>query len=135
MLYFSLIHPYLTYGIILWGSAQMSHLQKLVVLQKKAIRAVTKSNYNEHTGPLFKQLCIPNIIDLYAIALCKLIYNHLHGESPEPLTKLFVRNAEIHTHNTRHMNDIHLTPLHTNIAHRSFIQNTPNLWLNITRKY
>ena len=33
-LYFSLIYPYLTYCIQVWGSTYQSHLSKLVILQK-----------------------------------------------------------------------------------------------------
>ena len=37
-LYFTMVQPYLTYGIILWGSPYQSYLKRTVILQKKAIR-------------------------------------------------------------------------------------------------
>ena len=37
-LYYTMVQPYLTYGIILWGSTYQSYLKRTVVLQKKAIR-------------------------------------------------------------------------------------------------
>ena len=37
-LYFTMVQPYLTYGIILWGSTYQSYLKRTVILQKKAIR-------------------------------------------------------------------------------------------------
>ena len=39
-LYYSLVHPYLLYGIILWGSAYKKYTHKLYVLQKKALRVM-----------------------------------------------------------------------------------------------
>ena len=36
-LYFTMVQPYLTYGIILWGSTYQSYLKRTVILQKKAI--------------------------------------------------------------------------------------------------
>ena len=51
-LYYSLVHPYLSYNNLIWGSACQKHLHKLEILQKKAIRIITKSAYNEHTSPL-----------------------------------------------------------------------------------
>ena len=36
-LYFTMVQPYLTYCIILWGSTYQSYLKRTVILQKKAI--------------------------------------------------------------------------------------------------
>src|SRR6218665_1275277 len=52
-LYYSLIYPYLTYCNMIWSSTYTSRLSHLVILQKKAIRIITKSPYNSHTAPLF----------------------------------------------------------------------------------
>ena len=52
-LYFTMVQPYLTYGIILWGSTYQSYLKRTVILQKKAIRYMHKAHYNAHTKPLF----------------------------------------------------------------------------------
>ena len=49
-MYNSLIVPHLNYGITLWG-----HKAGVVrKIQKKDIRVLTKSEYNAHTLPLFK---------------------------------------------------------------------------------
>ena len=53
-LYFSLIHPYLDYGISLWGSTHNTYLKRLVTVQKKAIRTITNANNNSQSDPLFK---------------------------------------------------------------------------------
>jgi hypothetical protein len=47
-LYFALIHPHLTYGILAWGSASSSILHKTIMLQKRAIRTINKAHYNSH---------------------------------------------------------------------------------------
>ena len=47
-LYDSLIHPYFSYGIVLWGSTYSSYLQKIRICQKKAIRHIYRSAYNAH---------------------------------------------------------------------------------------
>ena len=40
-LYHTLIHPHLTYGLILWGSTYKKYLHKLEILQNKSIRSIT----------------------------------------------------------------------------------------------
>ena len=52
-LYCTLISPYLNYGILIWGNTCKSYLDKLVKLQKWAIRVASNSHYRCHTGPLF----------------------------------------------------------------------------------
>ena len=51
ILYKSLIASYLNYGFILWGKES----QKVLTLQKKAIRLISNSSCNSHTNPLFIQ--------------------------------------------------------------------------------
>ncbi len=58
ILYYSLIHPYLLYGNIVWGNTYRKYLNKLEILQKKAIRAIANLSYKEHTSPLYKNLDI-----------------------------------------------------------------------------
>ena len=53
-LYISLVLPYLSYCNIVWGSAYKKSLHPLVILQKKCIRTITKSEFLAHTKPLFK---------------------------------------------------------------------------------
>ena len=48
-LYFSLIHPHLTYGILTWGSASTNLLNKTTILKKRALRAIYNKKYNSHT--------------------------------------------------------------------------------------
>ena len=51
-LYFTMVQPYLTYGIILWGSTFQCYTKQTIVLHKKAIRCIHKAHYNAHTEPL-----------------------------------------------------------------------------------
>ena len=47
-LYYTLLHPYLTYGIVLWGSAQSSYLHHITIKQNKAVRCISNSKYNSN---------------------------------------------------------------------------------------
>ena len=53
-LYYALIHPHLLYCINILSCTSKSNLSQLQIMQKKAIRIITKSKVNDHTGPLFK---------------------------------------------------------------------------------
>ena len=60
MLYNSLLLPHINYCLTTWGY-QCHRLQKL---QKRAIRIITLSKYNDHTAPLFKKLNLLTIKDI-----------------------------------------------------------------------
>ena len=63
MLYNTLVLPYLSYCNIIWASTYKTHIQKVVILQKRALRVITLSKYNAHTKPLFLKLNLLNVID------------------------------------------------------------------------
>ena len=56
ILYNSLIYPYLYYGNIVWANNYPTRLDKLLKLQKKALRVTTFSSYKAPSLPLFQKL-------------------------------------------------------------------------------
>ena len=63
ILYYRMILPYLSYGILAWGAS--SARLRLFSLQKKAIRLITNSRLNAHTEPLFKALNLLKLKDIH----------------------------------------------------------------------
>ena len=41
-LYYSLVYPFLTYGLIAWGNTYATTLKPVVVLQQKAVRIINE---------------------------------------------------------------------------------------------
>lgn len=52
-LYNTLILPYLSYCVEIWGNTYKTNLQPLCTLQKKAIRIINNTGHLEHTNLLF----------------------------------------------------------------------------------
>ena len=69
-LYNSLIVSYINYGLLLWGVE--SH--RVESLQKKAIHLITNSNYSSHTTPLFIELGLLKVQDMFKLKLLKFYY-------------------------------------------------------------
>ena len=51
-LYFAIFHSHLLYCANIIGCASKSDIKKISILQKKAIRLISGSNYNAHTKPI-----------------------------------------------------------------------------------
>ena len=102
-LYFSRVQSRLTYGILAWGF----EYQRFVKLQKRFIRIISLSTYNAHTEPLFKNLEILTIKNLFDLNCLKFVYNYKKGELPKHfLSFRCVQRAAIHDHDTRFANQI-----------------------------
>ena len=54
-LYYCLVHLYLPYCIVVWGSTYKTNLRRLGPLQKRVIRTISKSTFDSHSDPIFKE--------------------------------------------------------------------------------
>ena len=73
-LYYTLIYPYYTYCNLVWGSAANVHLEPLINLQKKLVRIVSKSGYLDHTEPIFNNLKLLKVKQIYDLNCAKFMY-------------------------------------------------------------
>ena len=100
-IYRSLVAPYLTYGLTAWGSAYKSHLEKLLKLQKRALRFVYFSERNQHAIPLFIYAGVLPLQFLYYEHLANLMFEIRHGNAPGNIQDLSQDISDIHSYNTR----------------------------------
>ena len=56
-IYFAIFDSYLSYCCLAWAQ-NCSTIQRIVILQKKAVRIINCQPRNSHTNPLFKQTSI-----------------------------------------------------------------------------
>ena len=80
-LYNTLILPHFNYCILSWGSVLRENHQ-LHLLQKKAIRIITNSNYIAHTEPLLKELELLKITCMFILSLWKFYYKLMTNQLP-----------------------------------------------------
>ena len=98
---YSLIYPFLTYGLSIWGNTYNSTLRPLIILQKRALRTITFSVPDEHSEPLFKKLEILKLTDLVTLHDALLMYHYHHNLLPSSFENFFQTVASIHSYNTR----------------------------------
>ena len=114
-IYLSLIYCHFNYGILAWGN----DCHRITTLQKKCIRTITISKYNDHTDPLFSNLKLLTLTDIFNLQQLEFYYRYIKGDLPEYFKSLnFVPNSNYHNYGTRHRNQ-----LHTNITNKAFTEN------------
>ena len=128
MLYSSLILPYLNYGILAWGNANQTLLNRLLLLQKKSLRIIYNSATRSHTDPLFFENKILKVQDLYSFQLGQFMYNYNNKALPNIFHTMFLKNDSFHKYPTRRSNEFHFPLLRTLFAQNTLIYNGPKLW-------
>ena len=105
ILYKTMVLPYLEYCNIVWTSNYPTLLDRLIKLQKKIIRLSSGSYGNEHSSPLFKNVCILKILNLWYKFTTDLnihVQNYIITYSLPNLHCISPLTAcNIHTYNTR----------------------------------
>ena len=100
-LYNSFIYPYINYCICVWGSTCVSYLSPLITLQKKAVRIISGAKRLDHTDPLFKELRILRISEVYAYCLQLVLFKFHHRSIPDVFCNFFTLNNFNHEFETR----------------------------------
>ena len=106
--YYSLIYSHLVYGIEVWGSACKTELNKLLVLQKRAMRLMT---YNDQypvipgplspSNPIFIKLELLKIEEIFKYYISKFIFKCQLQLTPINFHSWFTASSVIHNYRTR----------------------------------
>ena len=127
MIYNSLILPHLHYAILAWGFDS----NRIFKLQKRAIRIISKSKYNAHTDPLFRNLVLLKVQDIFTLQCTKFYYKFTKNKLPKYFHNFFQRNSDIHTFNTRNRHKLHLYPFRNATTKNCIRFHIPNVINNI----
>ena len=116
-LYYALVHPHLTYGILAWGNANINILNKTIKLQKRALRTIFNTRYNSHTDPLFKTSGILKLADIYTYNILVFMYDYSKSKLPRSFNSAFRYNREIQAIRlTRQCDLLHIARCHSSYA-------------------
>ena len=93
-IYNTLILPNINYCILSWGS----QIDKLYLLQKRAIRNISKSDFRAHTEPLFKEHNLLKVQDIYHMAILKFYSKLINDNLPNYIESFTPQFSAGHKH-------------------------------------
>ena len=100
-LYYTLVYPYISYGSTVWTSTYPTNLNRIYLLQKRAVRATTKSDYLAHSAPLLSRQKFLDIYQVNSFHVGKFMYKYQNRLLPSIFLDLFQTSSQIHNYNTR----------------------------------
>ena len=113
ILYSGMVNSHLNYAILAWGFA----CTRLNKLQKRIIRTITCSRYNEHTSPLFKSLRLLTLDDMLKANVLKFYHKYLHNELTPYFYSFTIRiQGDAHSYDTRNSGQLHIESTRTEYA-------------------
>ena len=75
--YHSLLLPYMSFNVIVWGSTFKTYLEPLVLQQKRIVRIIADAHYLEHTNPLFFKFKLLKFYDIYKFFVSIYMFNKI----------------------------------------------------------
>jgi len=89
-LYNALIVPYFTYCHIIWSTASQTRLNRLNLLQKRAVRCIALAPYLAHSQPLLSSLKIMPFFNLRDYHSLTFLYKYINQMLPNTFTSQFL---------------------------------------------
>ena len=84
-LYFSLFHCHLSYAAQIWGQRQTIHAQRVLILQKQALRIISFSDFRAHSFPLLLDFKLLSFFDFVKYLNILFLFKLLNQKLPLPL--------------------------------------------------
>ena len=89
LLYNSLVLPYLNYCCLIWGHSSQSLINKLFILQKKAVRIIDNQPKIAHSNPIFAKLKLLKLKDIAKQQSILLMHSVITQNAPFLIGSIF----------------------------------------------
>ena len=133
-LYFSLIYPYLTYCVIIWGNSPHTTLWPVLRLQKIALRLISNLRRWQSSLPFCKQHTILRLPEIYIHSASMFMFKFKNSLLPQPFDDFFLENRNYHRYPTRTASNIRLPLVKTQIADKFIIKSGAQIWNTISNE-
>ena len=127
LLYNCLVLPHLSYCCMIWGINYESQLNKLFILQKRAVRLIEHVYPPNSSEPIFKMYNLLKLNDIARSQLLLVMHKFITGQLPKVFDKLY----NLHPTNNLNTRQIqHLIQPFSNRNYRLFTSGClgPKLW-------
>ena len=133
-LYYAMVHPYLIYGLVAWGSTFPSYVEKLNILQNKAVKLIGGGNYLDRATPYYSKLNILKLPVLYKLEIAKFVHRCMHNTPPQSFSNFFTKVGHVNTRTTRsssNPNNLYIPCYKSNKIQRSIKYQGIKVWNSI----
>ena len=132
--YHALFNSHLQYGILCWGATNISNLNRLQVLQNRAIRNISKAPRYYRLANYYLNYRILKVHDLYDLEISKFMHGHYNKYLPSCFDSFFQLASNRVTRSTLNRN--YYTPYYRSTrGQRSIRYYGPKIWNKLPISY
>ena len=110
------------------GLCQFHNKYQLILLQKRAIRIINKSNKFDHTAPLFLKNSVLPISKLFQFCVCIQMFKVHHETVPQTIASMFTKRYTTSNCESRQSNHFHIPRVKNTQAKNSIYYSGPALF-------
>ena len=111
----------LNYNVCCYAGTYETHTNRLLLLQKRAVRLINDAPFLSHTDPLFFSSGLLKIHDIYKLNVGLYMFDHWHED----------RYNRTHSYDTRNRNDLLPNRPRMTITQNSLSVAGPRIWNRI----
>ena len=82
-LYYAYVHSKIVYGIEVYGNTKIGLINKLQVLQNKALKILYRKDWYTSTNELHKELKLLKVVDMYNLSVLKFVHRCKMNNIPD----------------------------------------------------
>ena len=128
LLYHTMVLPYLSYCCIVWGCASTTVLDKILVLQKRALRIISNAPHRTPSAPLFEKFNLLRINELFIFQTANFICKFKLNLLPFSCKQYFTYSNPVRPYFTR-VTSIFVMPIcRLEVRKNSISVRGPTLW-------
>ena len=102
-LYFSLFASHISYCCQVWGQSGNYHLNKVLSVQRCALRIIEFKPFHSDVSSLFHNLNIPLFSNLVRMSNIMFVFESLTNYLPSPISNFFSQCRHVYSYNTRNI--------------------------------
>ena len=118
-IYYAFVYPHIIYGIESYGSASVTALKRLQIIQNKLLKILCRKDFRYNTNALHRELGLLTIKEIYELRVLCFVYKQRTSQLPIVFNDYFKLKSDICPRTTRQSNDIHVIRHNTNIGKAS----------------
>ena len=80
---------------MVWASTYQSNLNRIVILQKRIVRIISKVKFESHTNPLYRELNILKFHDICKLQMGQFLFSWKNNSLLNYFNDMFTLNVQL----------------------------------------
>ena len=135
LIYHALCESHINFACIIWGQ-NISTINRLYILQKKALGIINFKEHNSHSSPLFHYSKIIKIADKVKIENCLFINKNTNNKLPSIFNNWFTFSSMSHNYQTlvASKGNLQIPSVQTTYVKNAFVYMVIKTWNDIQKE-